>query len=667
MTNRFNKLIKLAFLLLGIIFSLVNCEKTENLSHEITESKPLSSESLKIVSITDIDVLKPIIKNINSLEDNLSKYNTTIKQGLENIALNQIVQYTNETGFSTYTLIIEKSLESINFENLHLTETQKGYIAYILSYEPDPNWYNKILESKGYFSFDIASFEGHITKYSLEREVIWTTKGELINEKTSKSNQTAKGSTGGYFVQVCITTIEPQCNYGGSLHTWGDNCTGDKSNKKTESCRIVWTNNILSPQNNPDYEGDGGGGGSTTNGTYCSNTSGTSIIGSQPISGISSDCSPNTTIGGPISSSYQAFWMSLSPGQQNFLNQNQSILNNVLSFLNINKYNAHSLQFIKSAIELDMILFDKRTVLNTNKIPSELDSCCPGDCCPDMSLYNKDRIVYEYGIQPIVAFIDGSFNLLLGTSELIGSDAWVGSRIRKMMLEIGIDVPTDINNEHLSKLYRIRKRDNVVIVEYRPGLLKSMLDVGLDTVDVLAFLSPAKGGGPVLFSKIGGNISITSLSNHIRDITVTSVKIDKAVNNLKSKAKFVMDGTGEFKNVGGHHPLAKIAFSSDKFYDLQKAFSVSQNTLEIAWKSANSGIPLNLHQQITGNQNRLYSTFAKTNQVLTIEKMADLEIQALIDAKIPKDIAIGWVIKALEDLKAQGVKVITNIPWNGLN
>ncbi|WP_162623246.1 hypothetical protein [Confluentibacter sediminis] len=47
--------------------------------------------------------------------------------------------------------------------------------------------------------------------------------------------------------------------------------------------------------------------------------------------------------------------------------------------------------------------------------------------------------------------------------------------------------------------------------------------------------------------------------------------------------------------------------------------------------------------------------------------MAEIEIQALIDAKIPKDIATGWVIKALEDLKIQGVKVITNIPWNGLN
>jgi hypothetical protein len=30
-------------------------------------------------------------------------------------------------------------------------------------------------------------------------------------------------------------------------------------------------------------------------------------------------------------------------------------------------------------------------------------------------------------------------------------------------------------------------------------------------------------------------------------------------------------------------------------------------------------------------------------------------------------VATGWVVKALEDLKAQGVTEIKNIPWNGVN
>jgi hypothetical protein len=90
---------------------------------------------------------------------------------------------------------------------------------------------------------------------------------------------------------------------------------------------------------------------------------------------------------------------------------------------------------------------------------------------------------------------------------------------------------------------------------------------------------------------------------------------------------------------------------------LQKAFSVSVNSLG----------GQSVHYAITGNQNSLYSAFAKTDEVLTIEKMADIEIKAMTNVGIPSDIARGWAIKALEDLKTQGVKVITNIPWNGLN
>lgn len=44
-----------------------------------------------------------------------------------------------------------------------------------------------------------------------------------------------------------------------------------------------------------------------------------------------------------------------------------------------------------------------------------------------------------------------------------------------------------------------------------------------------------------------------------------------------------------------------------------------------------------------------------------------IEIKAIVNAGIPEDIATGWVVKALEDLKAKGVTTIKNIPWNGAN
>ncbi|MDY7395716.1 hypothetical protein UMM65_10715 [Aureibaculum sp. 2210JD6-5] len=92
-------------------------------------------------------------------------------------------------------------------------------------------------------------------------------------------------------------------------------------------------------------------------------------------------------------------------------------------------------------------------------------------------------------------------------------------------------------------------------------------------------------------------------------------------------------------NWWSHHPLAKIAFDGDTFYDLQKVFSVGINSLENAWKTIHSGTPQFLHAKITGQQNSLYSAFAKTGDRLTLEKMAEIEIKAMVNSGIPEDVA----------------------------
>ena len=97
---------------------------------------------------------------------------------------------------------------------------------------------------------------------------------------------------------------------------------------------------------------------------------------------------------------------------------------------------------------------------------------------------------------------------------------------------------------------------------------------------------------------------------------------------------------------------------------------MSVDALKDSWKAGNSGIPpTNIHSLITGQQNSLYSAWKKANPngKLTIDIMADIEIQAMKNVGIPEEIATGWVIKALEDLKKQGVSEIINIPWNGTN
>ena len=47
--------------------------------------------------------------------------------------------------------------------------------------------------------------------------------------------------------------------------------------------------------------------------------------------------------------------------------------------------------------------------------------------------------------------------------------------------------------------------------------------------------------------------------------------------------------------------------------------------------------------------------------------MVNIEIQAMKNVGIPEDIVTGQVIKALENIKLQGVIEIKNIPWNGIN
>ncbi|GIZ16113.1 hypothetical protein [Capnocytophaga catalasegens] len=67
--------------------------------------------------------------------------------------------------------------------------------------------------------------------------------------------------------------------------------------------------------------------------------------------------------------------------------------------------------------------------------------------------------------------------------------------------------------------------------------------------------------------------------------------------------------------------------------------------------------------------NKLYTVWRKANpnKTLEIDDMAEIEIKAMVNAGISEDIATGWVIKALEDLKEKGVTAIKNIPWNGVN
>ena len=145
-------------------------------------------------------------------------------------------------------------------------------------------------------------------------------------------------------------------------------------------------------------------------------------------------------------------------------------------------------------------------------------------------------------------------------------------------------------------------------------------------------------------------------------------QIDNTLSRLTNLSKFELENTGKYIDVLVHHPLAKSAFKDNfpsealfkQYYD--EAFSVSIAQLE---KFGGKGV----HAKITGQQNSLYTAWknANPNVKMTIDDMANIEIQAMVNKGIPQDVATGWVVKALEKLKAQGITNISNIPWNGVN
>ncbi len=286
--------------------------------------------------------------------------------------------------------------------------------------------------------------------------------------------------------------------------------------------------------------------------------------------------------------------------------------------------------------------------------------CCQYDptCC-DNEIFHP---ITQLTARIIIDAKDAVFNYVMFMLETETSWTRRGRAVRGFMEDLGVEVPTDIDDRTLGTLFKVRKRNTEIVIEPVGDYADTLIDVGISMLDILSVVSPSKGAGAYLFVKSGGNMTAKAISNYLKLISVNAAKIDGLITKLVPKAKYSLDGTGAFRYLKGHHPLAKIAFNKNKArnYSELDAFSVSKSKLE------SFGGP-DVHNIITGKQTSLYKEFGRTGERLTIEKMADIEINAMVQAGIPEDIATGWVIKALQDLKLQNVKTIPHIPWVGKN
>ncbi len=205
--------------------------------------------------------------------------------------------------------------------------------------------------------------------------------------------------------------------------------------------------------------------------------------------------------------------------RKKWLYNNIETASELTPLLTQNNFSLEAKKITKDLIEFYKILSSPREIKSTGKFPEELNSCCPGNCCPDRDYYQEDRIMMEFGVKPIRAAIDGTFNNLASIVNVFRSNEKVGRAIKSLMKELNIDVPDDVSNERLAEIFRIRKRDGILIIEYKPGLLRSMLDIGLDTLDMVSILSPSKGGGAFLAVKSGGRVTITNVTRYLRNLS----------------------------------------------------------------------------------------------------------------------------------------------------
>ena len=280
--------LKLGILLFGVSIFFIACQKEELYQQDAITT---TETSYKVISLNEIEKLKPVVNNIKQVKPKIAALNRNFSSflPLENIDTSKVIQYTNETGFSTYTFKIESEQpNTINFENLHLLETDQGYIGYILSYEPDEIWYNDVdnFTPEGDHVFNLKTYQGYITKYSLEREVIWSNNPNVQNNIASRTTT------------LCTISIVEECchkysgNPTGACHPRGPRCNGPFNTVNVETCI-----SLPGGGSNTGNEGEGNyGGGSNTNEDDCQ-TSGTNILDGQPIAGINGDCAPNIVAG----------------------------------------------------------------------------------------------------------------------------------------------------------------------------------------------------------------------------------------------------------------------------------------------------------------------------------------------------------------------------------
>ena len=150
-----------------------------------------------------------------------------------------------------------------------------------------------------------------------------------------------------------------------------------------------------------------------------------------------------------------------------------------------------------------------------------------------------------------------------------------------------------------------------------------------------------------------GENSILVHNANGKSCSIATNTADEAKDSLK-KAIDKYSGTGEYKDVGGHHVHAKAGFKGDIKYDSKKGFSISQEFME------SNGLN---HQSMTSKQRELFKELYESGGPNTLDEHTRIAREALKAGGASDSMISDLINASLKNLKEQGVTAPTRIPW----
>ncbi|MDH7444522.1 hypothetical protein [Aquimarina sp. 2201CG14-23] len=614
MTINRNYLTKLLLLFLLVIS--FSCEKESIVSQEVTNELIVKTIGSKELEKNDL-VFQRVSEHFNN---GVSK-----ASGNSFLISNENIKYMEKGAYHSYTFSVLEEESSHTLKNLVFSLNKDGlYDSYMYTY----NLTKKDREDL-YFGNEFST-ENKVSIQELDLD---------LNSVYQQKNDCLP-----YILNYTICYTVVSCDYGGEDHPWGPNCTGNEGTMEvcipvTETFQPADGCSSSGGGNNDTGNPDGNNGGVGTGGTGTTDNNEPNSVITTPVNDISTFALRshlNIEFGTPA-----ALYLDTHPEEEAEL----------ASLLAKEQYSEAGIK----ATDLTL------RALRTNNLEKHSDDFLTSI----NSFYETDTT------DP---FFQMRFSMRCAALKAIHpewSDARVYWEASKDLIHLGLDIAgivpffgeaADLVNGGIYFL----EGDNI----------NGSLSLA-SAIPFVGWVSTGAKGVVKVVTTEGGEQGLKIIAEGAEEIAKLAEKlkkfsdeIDGVIDLLSGIGRSVKEGTGEYVKVKGHHPLAKKAFEGESAYDFRAAFSVSVNTLKKVWKEANPLADLiNVHAKITGKQNSLYSAWKKANpnSTMTIADVANIEIQAMVDIGIPQDIARFWVIEALKDLKEQGVSIIVNIPWNGIN